>query len=169
MRALLSIDFTRTRYAEPGDSLGYLLHQLASIWRRQMNARLSEIGLTHTQFVFLIGLAWLARDGADVTQKDLGQYHKASRALTSRVVRLLERNGLIVQTVKSDDARARILTLTDEGTKRLKLALPILDHTEDVFLAEHRGLKQRIKRDLRAALAYEAKKQSQAGPDDDVD
>ena len=167
MRALPSSDFTRTRYTEPGDSLGYLLHQLASLWRRQMNARLSEIGLTHTQFVFLIGLAWLARDGADVTQKDLGHYHKASRALTSRVVRLLERNGLIVQTIKSDDARARILKVTEEGTKRLKLALPVLDRTEDVFLADKPELKQRIKRDLRSALAQESKKQFQAEPDDD--
>ena len=67
----MSIDFTRTRYAEPDDSLGYLLHQLASLWRRQMNARLAEIGLTHTQFIFLIGLAWLAHDGAEVTQEAL--------------------------------------------------------------------------------------------------
>lgn len=158
----MPIDFTRTRYSDPGDSLGYLLHQLASLWRRRMNARLAEIGLTHTQFVFLIGLAWLARDGADVTQKDLGHYHKASRALTSRVVRLLERNRLIVQTVKSNDARARVLTLTAEGTKRLKLALPILDRTEDVFLAEKSELKQRIKRDLRAALTHEIAKLSEA-------
>ena len=158
----MPIDFTRTRYSDPGDSLGYLLHQLASLWRRQMNARLAEIGLTHTQFVFLIGLAWLARDGADVTQKDLGHYHKASRGLTSRVVRLLERNRLIVQTVKSNDARARVLTLTAEGTKRLKLALPILDRTEDVFLAEKSELKQRIKRDLRAALTHEIAKLSEA-------
>jgi DNA-binding MarR family transcriptional regulator len=162
----MPIDFTRTRYAEPGDSLGYLLHQLASLWRRQMNARLADIGLTHTQFVFLIGLAWFARDGADVTQKDLGHYHKASRALTSRVVRLLERNGLVVQRVKSGDARARVLTLTPEGTKRVKLALPILDHTEDVFLAETAALKQRIKRDLRAALAHENKKQWAASDDE---
>ena len=165
----MSIDFTRTRYGEPDDSLGYLLHQLASLWRRQMNARLAEIGLTHTQFIFLIGLAWLAQDGAEITQKDLGHYHKASRALTSRVVRLLERNGLVVQTIKSDDARARKLTITKEGTRRLKLALPVLDRTEDVFLAEHPALKQRIKRDLRAALLHENKRQLQAEPDDDLD
>jgi len=165
----MPIDFTRTRYSDPGDSLGYLLHQLASLWRRQMNARLAEIGLTHTQFIFLIGLAWLARDGADVTQKDLGHYHKASRALTSRVVRLLERNRLIVQTVKSHDARARILTLTAEGTKRLKLALPILDHTEDVFLVEKPGLKQRVKRDLQAALKHEIAKLSEADLDNGDD
>jgi DNA-binding MarR family transcriptional regulator len=158
----MPIDFTRTRYTEPGDSLGYLLHQLASVWRRQMNARLSEIGLTHTQFIFLIGLAWLARDGADVTQKDLGRYHKASRALTSRVVRLLERNRLVVQIAKPGDARARLLRLTANGTNRLKQAIPMLDQTEDTFLAEHANLKQRIKRDLRAALAYEIEKLSDA-------
>jgi DNA-binding MarR family transcriptional regulator len=165
----MPIDFTRTRYAAPGDSLGYLLHQLASLWRRRMNARLAEIGLTHTQFIFLIGLAWLAREGAEVTQKDLGLYHKASRALTSRVVRLLERNRLIVQKVKSDDARARILIITAEGTKRLKAALPVLDHTEDVFLGESPALKQRIKRDLQTALAHELAKLSDAELDNGED
>jgi DNA-binding MarR family transcriptional regulator len=165
----MPIDFTQTRYAKPGDSLGYLLHQLASLWRRRMNARLAEIGLTHTQFVFLIGLAWLARDGASVTQKDLGHYHKASRALTSRVVRLLERNGLVVQKVKSDDARARVLIITAEGTKRLKAALPVLDHTEDVFLGESPPLKQRIKRDLQVALAHELAKLSGAELDNSED
>jgi DNA-binding MarR family transcriptional regulator len=162
----MPIDFTRTRYAEPGDSLGYLLHQLASLWRRQMNARLAEIGLTHTQFIFLIGLAWLARDGADVTQKDLGHYHRASRALTSRVVRLLERNGLVVQVAKPGDARARLLKVTANGTKRLKHAIPMLDQTEDTFLAERLDLKRRIKPDLRAALAHEIEKLSATGIDD---
>jgi hypothetical protein len=50
----MPIDFTRARYPDPTDSLGYLLHQVAS------------------------GLAWLAREGADVTQKGLEHYLKAS-------------------------------------------------------------------------------------------
>jgi DNA-binding MarR family transcriptional regulator len=74
-----------------------------------------------------------------------------------------------VQTVKSNDARARVLTLTAEGTKRLKLALPILDRTEDVFLAEKSELKQRIKRDLRTALTHEIAKLSEADLDDGDD
>jgi DNA-binding MarR family transcriptional regulator len=95
----MPIDFTRTRYTGPADLLGYLLYQSASLWRCQMNARLSAIGLTYIQFVFLIGLAWLTRNGEGITQKDLGRYCKASRALTSQVIRLLERNGLIIQAV----------------------------------------------------------------------
>jgi DNA-binding MarR family transcriptional regulator len=165
----MPIDFTRTRYAGPADSVGYLLYQSASLWRRHMNARLSEIGLTYIQFVFLIGLAWLTRNGEGITQKDLGGYCKASRALTSQVVRLLERNGLIAQTVKPGDARARILKLTADGTKRVKQALPMLDQTEDAFLAEKHDLKQRIKRDLRAALAHEIEKGSDAELDDAVE
>ena len=134
-----------------------------------MNARLSAIGLTHTQFIFLIGLAWLARDGTEVTQKDLGKYHKASRALTSRVVRLLERNGLVVQIAKPDDARARLLKLTASGTNRLKQAIPMLDETEDLFLAEQPDLKRRVKRDLRAALAHEIDKLSEGDIDNGLE
>jgi DNA-binding MarR family transcriptional regulator len=154
----MAFNITRTRYAEPSDSVGYLLHQLASLWRRHMNARLSEIGLTHTQFVFLIGLAWLTRTGDDVTQKDLGRYHKASRALTSRIVRLLERNGLLMQVTKPNDARAKLLRVTPKGFSHLKRAVPMLDQTEDDFLAEYPPLKRRVRRDLRAALAHELTK-----------
>jgi DNA-binding MarR family transcriptional regulator len=155
---LMAIDFTRSRYPEPADSVGYLLYQLAGLWRQQMNARLSDAGLTYIQFIFLIGLAWLGRNGDDVTQKDLKLYHKAGRALTSQVVRLLERDGLIVQTAKPGDARARLLKLTKEGTKRVKQAMPMLDQNEQAFLAEHAELKRSVKRDLRAALGYELEK-----------
>jgi DNA-binding MarR family transcriptional regulator len=163
----MAVDFGRTRYTEPDDSLGYLLHQLASLWRRQMNARLAKIDLTHTQFIFLIGLAWLARDGADVTQTDLKDYHQASRGLTSRVVRLLERKTLVVQVAKPDDARVKLLQLTREGMKRVKQALPMLDQTEDAFLGRHAELKRRVKRDLRAALRYETDIAAAVAFDDD--
>jgi DNA-binding MarR family transcriptional regulator len=162
----MPIDFTQTRYTGPTDSLGYLLYQSANLWRRQMNARLSDVGLTYIQFVFLIGLAWLTRNGEGITQKDLGRYCKASRALTSQVIRLLERRRLIAQAVKPGDARARILKLTAEGTRRVKQALPMLDQTEDTFLAEQPDLKRRVKRDLQAALAVEIDKLSKAGIDD---
>lgn len=165
----MTIDFARTRYTGPTDSIGHLLYQLAGLWRRQMNARLDDIGLTYIQFVFLIRLAWLSQDGGGVTQKDLGRDCKASRALTSQVIRLLERNKLVRQTVKPEDARARLLTLTAEGNRRLKRALPMLEATEDAFLAAQPKLKQRVRDDLREALDLEIAKLSAAELDAGLD
>lgn len=165
----MAIDFAQTRYSGPSDSIGHLLYQLAGLWRRQMNARLGDIGLTYIQFVFLIRLAWMAQSGEGVTQKELGRDCKASRALTSQVIRLLERNKLVHQTVKPGDARARLLTLTAEGSRRLERALPMLEATEDAFLAEQPKLKQRVRDDLRAALRQEIAKLSAAELDAGLD
>jgi len=159
----MTIDFAHTRYSGPTDSIGHLLYQLAGLWRRQMNARLDTVGLTYIQFVFLIRLAWLTQNGGGVTQKMLGQDCKTGRALTSQVVRLLERNKLIRQAVKPGDARARLLKLTAEGQRRLARALPLLEATEDAFLGNQPALKRRVRGDLQAALAQELAK---AGPGD---
>ena len=163
LRDGMTTDFAHTRYSGPTDSIGHLLYQLAGLWRRQMNARLDAVGLTYIQFVFLIRLAWLTQDGRGITQKTLGQDCKTSRALTSQVVRLLERNKLIRQAVKPGDARARLLKLTAEGQRRLARALPLLEVTEDAFLGERPALKRGVRDDLQRALAQELAK---AGPSD---
>ncbi len=137
------------------DSLSYLVYQLGGCWRRHVNARLAEIGLTHSQFVFLSGLAELAGTRQTVTQSDLCRHLNASRALTSEVVRLLERNRFVDQVPNPEDARTKALELTPEGRRRLDAAGQLLQQAEERLLAEDRALKGRLKRDLQAALAYE--------------
>ncbi len=142
-------------FASTDDSLSDLMYQLGGLWRRHVNARLAELGLSHSQLVFLIGVASLAREGGEVTQRDLCDYHQASRALTSEIVRLLEKNGFIRQVAKPGDARAKSLKLTPSGRERLQLAMELLVQTEDTFLADYGQLKGRLKRDLQEALRYE--------------
>lgn len=151
-----SIPFARiSRYKEPADSLGYLLYQLSSLWCRQMNARLSEVDLTYIQFVLLLGLAWLTRDGVGITQKELGDFTKSMSALTSQVVGNLKIKGLILESTKPSDRRAKYLRLSAKGRAKVLEALPILDASEDAFLAEVSSLKSRVKQDLRRALQHE--------------
>ena len=75
-----------SRYSVPSDSLGFLLRQLFMLWRRSVESGLSSIDLTHIQFVLLIGLAWLTREGKRVRQLELGEFCKCSRALTSQTL-----------------------------------------------------------------------------------
>ncbi len=137
------------------DSLSYLIYQLGGIWRRYLNERLGELGLSQSQLMFLSGLASLARQGRNVRQRDLSQYNQASRALTSEVVRLLERNGFVRQVPEANDGRAKSLKLTPYGDECLKRAREVLARTEETFLADREQLKGRLKRDLQAALEYE--------------
>lgn len=159
-----SVDIPRiSRYTSPADALGFLLNQLSRLWLRRLNASLASIDLTYLQFVLLIGLAWNTRSGGGITQKELGRFCKTSRALTSQVLRILERKGLIVQTVKPEDTRARLVELTAKGRMKVMKALPILDRAEDAFLAADPELKGRVDAALRAALVLELREATDAG------
>jgi len=156
-----------SRYTAPADALGFLLNQLSRLWLRRLNANLAEIGLTYLQFVLLIGLAWNTRSGGGITQKALGRFCKTSRALTSQVLRTLERKALIVQSVDPSDTRARLVGLTAKGKNKVLKALPILDRAEDEFLAGDPTVKRRAEDALRAALLLELGQPARA--DDSAD
>lgn len=47
------------QFASPDDSPGFLLWQVSNLWQRKMKAELSDLGLTHVQFVLLAGIVWL--------------------------------------------------------------------------------------------------------------
>ena len=159
-----------SRYTAPADALGFLLNQLSRLWLRRLNADLAGIELTYLQFVLLIGLAWNTRSGGGITQKALGGFCKTSRALTSQVLRTLERKALIVQTVDPSDTRARLVGLTAKGKAKVLEALPILDRAEDDFLARDLVLKRRVEDVLRAALLLELEQPASNGDEaDDVE
>jgi len=155
-----------SRYTAPGDALGFLLNQLSRLWLRRLNANLAAIEITYLQFVLLIGLAWNTRSGGGITQKALGGFCKTSRALTSQVLRTLERKALIVQTVDPSDTRARLVGLTAKGKAKVLKALPLLDHAEDEFLAGDPALKRRVEDVLRAALLLELEQPASDEADD---
>jgi len=158
-----------SRYTAPGDALGFLLNQLSRLWLRRLNANLAAIELTYLQFVLLLGLAWNTRSGGGITQKALGGFCKTSRALTSQVLRTLERKALIAQTVDPSDTRARLVGLTAKGKAKVLKALPILDRAEDEFLAGDPALKRRVEDVLRAALLLELEQPASNGDQaDDV-
>jgi DNA-binding MarR family transcriptional regulator len=158
-----------SRYTAPGDALGFLLNQLSRLWLRRLNANLAAIELTYLQFVLLLGLAWNTRSGGGITQKALGGFCKTSRALTSQVLRTLERKALIAQTVDPSDTRARLVGLTAKGKAKVLKALPILDRAEDEFLAGDPALKHRVEDVLRAALLLELEQPASNGEADDVE
>lgn len=116
------IDF---KFEDPNENLGYLLWQTTMQWQRQMNRALSEVDLTHTQFVILIALAWRLRSTKNVTQKDIADYSKTDRMMVSKILRTLQKNGLIERKEHEKDTRAKCVFLTEKGQQALQEAIEV--------------------------------------------
>jgi len=97
-----------TQFEGPEQSPGFLLWQVSTQWRRQVEAALAALGLTHPQFVLLASLGWLTRNQADVTQVELARYCKTDINMTSQVLRSLEQKGHIEKTTASRKRAVKI-------------------------------------------------------------
>lgn len=124
------IDF---QFEKPEENLGYLLWQTTMRWQRQMNRALDSVGLTHTQFVILIALAWLSRNNEQVTQKAIANHSNTDRMMVSKILRNLQQNGLIERQEHVTDTRAKCVFLTDKGAEILQQAIAIKNTANDQF------------------------------------
>lgn len=110
---------------EPNNNIGYLLWQTTMLWQRQMNNALSKVGLTHTQFVILASIGWLLKKSANVTQKEIADFSKTDRMMVSKILRTLQKNGLVERKEHETDTRAKCVFLTEKGKKTLHQAFEI--------------------------------------------
>jgi DNA-binding MarR family transcriptional regulator len=122
-------------FAQPEESLGYLLWQVSMLWQRKMKRGLDGIGLTHTQFVLLAALGWLSRAGGTVTQVDVANHSNIDRMMTSKVLRTLQTKGLVSRIGHRTDTRAKSLSLTLDGERTLQLAIGIVQQVDNDFFA----------------------------------
>lgn len=119
---------------EPNNNIGYLLWQTTMLWQRQMNSALSQVGLTHTQFVILISLGWLLKKSSNVTQSEIADFSKTDRMMVSKILRTLQKKGLIARKEHEKDTRAKCVFLTKVGEETLQKAFKIkLNANEDFF------------------------------------
>ncbi len=131
----MTIDWTKSRFALPEDSAGYLLWQVTHSWQRQVEAALAELDITHLQFVLLAGIGWLTRNGDLLTQVQLAEFCKIDVMQISQVVRKLEVKNLIERSAHPTDTRAKVLTLTPTGEATLEQALPLVEHLDTEFFS----------------------------------
>ncbi len=120
---------------EPNNNIGYLLWQTTMLWQRQMNSVLSEVGLTHTQFVILASLVWLLKKSNNVTQKDIAEFSKTDRMMVSKILRTLQKNGLIDRKEHETDTRAKCVYLTNKGKITIQEAFKIKVQANNEFFS----------------------------------
>jgi len=118
------------------DNLGYLLWQTTMLWQRQMNRILDEINLTHTQFVILASVGWLSMRNDNVNQKDIAEDSKTDRMMVSKILRTLQKNGLIDRNEHETDTRAKCVLLTEKGKDVLQNAIEISTQSNDLFFSK---------------------------------
>lgn len=135
-----------TRFKGPEQSPGFLLWQVSTLWRRQVETALATLELTHPQFVLLASLGWLARQGKNVTQVELARHCGTDITMTSQVLRALERKGLIERKQREGDDRSKFPYLTPNGVKLVEKAIPLVEAVDaDFFKKLGRNKAQYIK------------------------
>jgi DNA-binding MarR family transcriptional regulator len=140
------------QFASPDDSPGFLLWQVSNCWQRKMNAGLSNLGLTHVQFVLLAGIIWLSQGKETVTQARLATHAKTDIMMTSKVLRALEQRGLIKRETDTKDTRAKSLSITKQGYILTIEAIKVVDKIDDEFFTVLEKNVENFNQDLQSLL-----------------
>ena len=119
----------------PEESSGFLLWQVTNLWQREIKKALVPYGLTHSQFVLMASIHWMALHKVDVTQVVLSAHTKIDPMTTSTVLRTLQEKGLVQRQEHSTDTRAKTVGLTDEGKKVIKKAVVTVEKFDHEFFS----------------------------------
>ena len=119
-----------------------LLWSAFKLWQQHRKAGLQELGLTHAQFITLASLLWLSKRNPHVTQAMIAHRSKIDVMHVSRIVRSLEKKGLLDRRPSPDDIRANDLEITSKGEKVAIKGLARVDATVARFF---RPIKSREK------------------------
>jgi DNA-binding MarR family transcriptional regulator len=111
---------------------GHLIRRLHQISTQVFTQRVREAGvdLTPVQFAALDALG----SNTGVDQARLADLVAKDRATTGAVVDRLEQKGLISRSVSQRDKRARVLTLTPEGSALLAQLAPLVENLQREIL-----------------------------------
>ncbi|WP_425307798.1 MarR family transcriptional regulator [Ammonicoccus fulvus] len=114
----------------PLASTGYWLHRISLAWLRDLDAALTPLGLTHTQFLVLGAVGWLSRENETPRQQAVADFAGVDRMMTSKVLAALEKADLVERVPDPDDARGRLCHLTPVGRATLDAATNEARHVD---------------------------------------
>lgn len=99
------------------DEVGNLIRKIMKMWRRAVSRRIEEFNVTVPQLELLGAILYLKSEGIETTQIALSQETDTDPMTTSTIIRNLQKKGLITRKESKTDTRARIVDLTEEGSK----------------------------------------------------
>jgi DNA-binding MarR family transcriptional regulator len=136
----------------PPPSLGYLVWHLTLRWRAQLDRALAPLGLTSAQYAVLASLYGLSRGGARPSQRELADFAGLEPMHVSKLVRALQRAGLVERAGNPADTRAIQLSVTDRGVQVVTAARATVLELEEQRLAPLGGRGSQQSAQLREAL-----------------
>lgn len=125
-----------THFEGPEQSPGFLLWQVSTKWRREIETALATLNLTHPQFVLLASLGWLTRHHTEISQVQLARHCRTDINMTSQVLRSLEQKGYIERHRRKGDERSKLPRLTEAGAKLVAQAIPLVEKVDDDFFGK---------------------------------
>jgi MarR family transcriptional regulator, organic hydroperoxide resistance regulator len=112
---------------------GFLVWRLSMKWRAAVDRAVAPLGLTHAQYSVLASLYGMTRAGERPSQRQLADHTGLGPIYVSKLVRALERSGLVERIGNPVDTRAVELTLTDKGSDVVERAIvTVLDLQEEL-------------------------------------
>nr|WP_278376608.1 MarR family transcriptional regulator [Brucella anthropi] len=117
----------------PRSQFGIRFSLLARRWRRALDIRLAQAGLTDATWVPLVHLH---QTGGGLTQKELAALVGIDGSSLVRLLDILCRQGLAERRVDERDSRARLVHLTAQGEKRVAEIRQELAKGEQEVLAD---------------------------------
>ncbi|UZD68028.1 MarR family winged helix-turn-helix transcriptional regulator [Brucella sp. JSBI001] len=117
----------------PRSQFGIRFSLLARRWRRALDIRLAQAGLTDATWVPLVHLH---QTGGGLTQKELAALVGIDGSSLVRLLDILCRQGLAERRVDERDSRARLVHLTAQGVKRVAEIRQELAKGEQEMLAD---------------------------------
>ena len=111
--------------------LGPMLGHCAHLARERMDARLTEYDVTPVQVHVL---HYLHHHADRSYQRDLGTYLKVKPSTVNGILDRMEEKGLVERTVYAEDARKRLIALTDRGAALQELCRQVFVETETLLM-----------------------------------
>lgn len=99
------------------DEAGNLIRKIMKMWRRAVSRRIEEFNVTVPQLELLGAILYLKSENIETTQIALSQETDTDPMTTSTIIRNLQKKGLITRVESKTDTRARIVDLTEEGSR----------------------------------------------------
>ncbi len=99
------------------DEAGNLIRKIMKMWRRAVSRRIEEFNVTVPQLELLGAILYLRSENIETTQIALSQETDTDPMTTSTIIRNLQKKGLITRVESKTDTRARIVDLTEEGSR----------------------------------------------------
>lgn len=118
-----------------GESPGFLLWQVSTLWRQHIEEILVPLRLSHPEFIVLATSFWLKRARDHVMQIDIAKQTKLSNMHVSKTLRALEKKLLIQRSAHISDTRAKSIVVSREGLMLLRQAVKQVESFDQQFFA----------------------------------